>query len=92
MLQVGRNIDTWLHQLSATPLQSFTPGDENTAESKHGGTVCRQTQHFLWWSSYRREKKGVWGVGVEGGVDNYFHLQRCKIYSKQAQPCLMLSV
>ena len=34
--------------------------------------MCRQTQHFLWWSSYRREKKGVWGVGVEGGGGQLF--------------------
>ncbi|KAK7087279.1 S-adenosyl-L-methionine-dependent tRNA 4-demethylwyosine synthase TYW1-like [Littorina saxatilis] len=34
---VARNMDTWLQQLSAAPLQVFSTGDENTADSKHGG-------------------------------------------------------
>ena len=37
VLQVGQNVDTWMHQLSATRLQTFTAGNDNTAESKHGG-------------------------------------------------------
>nr|KAG5707049.1 hypothetical protein BaRGS_019654 [Batillaria attramentaria] len=35
--EVGKNIDTWLQQLSATPLHPVSAGDENTVESEHGG-------------------------------------------------------
>lgn len=47
--QVGHNIDTWLQQLSATPLHAVTTGDENT-DSLHGGIE----EDFAVW------KKDMW--------------------------------
>uniref|UniRef100_H2YWM3 S-adenosyl-L-methionine-dependent tRNA 4-demethylwyosine synthase TYW1 n=1 Tax=Ciona savignyi TaxID=51511 RepID=H2YWM3_CIOSA len=33
---IGRNLDRWLHKLSATRIFPFTAGDENVVQSKHG--------------------------------------------------------
>ena len=37
VLQVGKNVDKWLGLLSAKQVFPFGMGDENVANSKHGG-------------------------------------------------------
>lgn len=37
LLQVGKNVDKWLGLLSARRVFPFGMGDENVANSKHGG-------------------------------------------------------
>ena len=37
VLQVGKNVDKWLGLLSARQVFPFGMGDENVANSKHGG-------------------------------------------------------
>lgn len=56
---VGKNIDVWLQQLSATQLCSVTSGDENTAESENGGT---EGDFIAWktalWSNLKKALDG----------------------------------
>ncbi|CAH3108575.1 unnamed protein product [Porites lobata] len=57
--RVGRNLDKWLELLSAKRVFPFGVGDENVANSKHGGTE----NDFKFWSSkllshFKESKEG----------------------------------
>ncbi|KAL5016324.1 hypothetical protein ScPMuIL_005913 [Solemya velum] len=53
---VGRNIDTWLGNLSAARVISLGIGDENSAESEHGGIAG---DFAAWRKSFWRKVKPI---------------------------------
>jgi len=46
VLQVGKNVDKWLGLLSARQVFPFGLGDENVANSKHGGKRILLMEHL----------------------------------------------
>ncbi|XP_025091958.1 S-adenosyl-L-methionine-dependent tRNA 4-demethylwyosine synthase-like [Pomacea canaliculata] len=74
---VGRNLDSWLQELSAIPLVSMMTGDENTAESRNGGIE----EDFLEW------KKALWKM-LKPALDGR-KVKHCKgdTCSKKCENC-----